>query len=145
MPEAGNAGGSRMLLRRLREIMETGTEAQERLNRLVAMVAATMVADVCSIYLTRGNFHELFATQGLSPDAVHRTRLKQNEGLVGLVAETAQPLNLADAPQHDRFSYRPETGEEKRAVLEHTLNDASSNAPIARLYAQRAPETFWAE
>ena len=112
MPEAGNAGGSRMLLRRLREIMETGTEAQERLNRLVAMVAATMVADVCSIYLTRGNFHELFATQGLSPDAVHRTRLKQNEGLVGLVAETAQPLNLADAPQHDRFSYRPETGED---------------------------------
>lgn len=36
-------------------------------------------------------------------------------------------------------------GAEKRAVLEHTLNDASSNAPIARLYAQRAPETFWAE
>jgi len=101
-----------MLLRKLREIMEAGGSAQERLNRLVAMVAATMVADVCSIYLTRGAFHELFATQGLSPDAVHRTRLKQGEGLVGLVAETAQPLNIADAPHHERFSYRPETGED---------------------------------
>ncbi|HRP09398.1 MAG TPA: phosphoenolpyruvate--protein phosphotransferase [Terricaulis sp.] len=101
-----------MLLRKLREIMEAGGSAQERLNRLVAMVAATMVADVCSIYLTRGQFHELFATQGLKSDAVHRTRLGHGEGLVGLVAETAQPLNIADAPHHSRFSYRPETGED---------------------------------
>lgn len=107
-----NIGGSRMLLRKLREIMEAGGSAQERLDRLVAMVAATMVADVCSIYLTRGQFHELFATQGLKPEAVHRTRLKMGEGLVGLVAETAQPLNIADAPHHERFVYRPETGED---------------------------------
>ena len=93
-----NIGGSRILLRKLREIMETGAEPQERLNRLVTMVASTMVADVCSIYLTRGGFNELFATQGLSPDAVHKTRLKPGEGLVGFIAETAQPLNLADAP-----------------------------------------------
>jgi phosphotransferase system enzyme I (PtsP) len=105
-------GGSRVLLRKLREIMETGGPAQERLDRLVAMVAATTVADVCSIYLTRGAFHELFATQGLRADAVHRTRLKHGEGLVGLVAETAQPLNIADAPHHERFSYRQETGED---------------------------------
>jgi phosphotransferase system enzyme I (PtsP) len=101
-----------MLLRKLREIMEAGGSAQERLDRLVAMVAATMVADVCSIYLTRGQFHELFATQGLKPESVHRTRLNAGEGLVGLVAETAQPLNIADAPHHQRFSYRPETGED---------------------------------
>ncbi len=105
-------GGSRILLRKLREIMEMGGPAQERLDRLVAMVAATTVADVCSIYLTRGTVHELFATQGLKREAVHRTRLKHGEGLVGLVAETVQPLNLADAPHHERFSYRPETGED---------------------------------
>ena len=105
-------GGSRVLLRKLREIMEAGGEAQDRLDRLVAMVASTMVADVCSIYLTRSAFHELFATQGLKVEAVHRTRLKLGEGLVGLVSETAQPLNIADAPHHERFSYRPETGED---------------------------------
>jgi phosphotransferase system, enzyme I, PtsP len=107
-----NIGGSRVLLRKLREIMGTDDEAQTRLDRLVAMVASTMVADVCSIYLTRGVFNELFATQGLKPDAVHRTRLKTGEGLVGLVAETASPLNIADAQHHERFAYRPETGEE---------------------------------
>jgi phosphotransferase system, enzyme I, PtsP len=107
-----NAGGSRILLRKLREIMEAGGSAQERLDRLVAMIGATMVADVCSIYLQRGAVHELFATEGLKAEAVHRTRLKYGEGLVGLVAETARPLNLADAPHHERFSYRPETGED---------------------------------
>ncbi|MDZ4690478.1 phosphoenolpyruvate--protein phosphotransferase [Terricaulis sp.] len=112
MAGPANIGGSRILLRKLREIMETGGEAQQRLDRLVAMIASTMVADVCSIYLTRGTVHELFATQGLDPAAVHRTRLKQGEGLVGLVAESAQPLNIADAPHHERFAYRPETGED---------------------------------
>ncbi len=112
MSASGNIGASRILLRKLREIMETGGSAQERLDRLVVMVASTMVADVCSIYLTRGAVHELFATQGLRADAVHRTRLKSGEGLVGLVAETAQPLNIADAPHHERFAYRPETGED---------------------------------
>jgi phosphotransferase system enzyme I (PtsP) len=112
MPGAPNIGGSRVLLRKLREIMEAGGEAQQRLDRLVTMIASTMVADVCSIYLTRGAVHELFATQGLDPGAVHNTRLKVGEGLVGLVAESAQPLNIADAPHHERFSYRPETGED---------------------------------
>ena len=109
---AGNMGGSRILLRKLREIMDAVGSAQERLDRLVSMIAATMVADVCSIYLQRGPVHELFATEGLKADAVHRTRLKTGEGLVGLVAETARPLNIADAPHHERFSYRPETGED---------------------------------
>lgn len=107
-----DSGSSRILLRKLRDLMNAGGSAQERLDKLVAMVAATMVADVCSIYLTRGAFHELFATEGLKAEAVHRTRLKMDEGLVGFVAEEATHLNLADAPHHERFSYRPETGED---------------------------------
>src|SRR5678815_4400429 len=72
-----------------------------------------MVAEVCSIYLLRaGEALELFATEGLNREAVHRTRLKPGEGLVGLVAENAAPLNLSDAPSHPSFSYRPETGED---------------------------------
>ncbi|MGE3143169.1 MAG: GAF domain-containing protein, partial [Hyphomonadaceae bacterium] len=109
---AANVPGSRVLLRKLREIMETAGAAQERLDKLVSMIASTMVADVCSIYLKRAGFNELFATEGLKPEAVHRTRLKSGEGLVGLVEETGAPLNLADAPHHERFSYRPETGED---------------------------------
>mgnify|MGYP001600541029 CR=1 FL=1 len=106
-------GGPRGLLRRLREIMAEQTSAQTRLDKLVMVIAANMVAEVCSIYLRRaGNALELFATEGLNPTAVHRTRMKAGEGLVGLVAETAEPVNLTDAPTHPRFAYRPETGED---------------------------------
>lgn len=74
--------------------------------------ASTMVADVCSIYPARGGVHELFATQGLAANAVHNTRL--GEGLVGLVAEEAQPLNLADAQHHEAL--RVQTRNRRRAV-----------------------------
>jgi phosphotransferase system, enzyme I, PtsP len=107
------AGGPRLLLRRLREIMAEQASAQARLDRLVALIAANMVAEVCSIYLRRaGKAFELFATEGLNRSAVHHTRMREGEGLVGLVAEAAEPVNLSDAPGHPRFAYRPETGED---------------------------------
>ena len=106
------AGGPRLLLRRLREIMAEQTSAQTRLDKLVSVIAANMVAEVCSIYLRRaGMVLELFATEGLNRSAVHVTRLKEGEGLVGMVSETAEAVNLSDAPSDPHFSYRPETGE----------------------------------
>ncbi|HUB84242.1 MAG TPA: hypothetical protein VL971_01010, partial [Rhizomicrobium sp.] len=82
MPTIG-VGGPRVLLRRLREIMAEQTTAQTRLDKLVMLIAANMVAEVCSIYLRRaGNALELFATQGLNRSAVHATRLRAGEGLV---------------------------------------------------------------
>src|SRR5690242_15971929 len=108
-----SAGGPRILLRRLREIMAERASAQTRLDKLVGVIASNMVAEVCSIYLRRaGGVLELFATEGLNPEAVHRTRLKEGEGLVGLAAETGEAVNLSDAPSDPHFSYRPETGED---------------------------------
>ena len=102
-----------MLLRRLREIMAEPVSPQTRLDRIVVLIAANMVAEVCSLYVMRaGGELELFATEGLNREAVHRTTLKAGEGLVGLIAATAEPLALADAQSHPAFSYRPETGEE---------------------------------
>jgi phosphotransferase system enzyme I (PtsP) len=87
--------------------------AQQRLDQLVRLIADEMVAEVCSVYVMRaGDVLELFATQGLNQEAVHVTRLRLGEGLVGTVAATADPLNLPDAQSHPNFSYRPETGEE---------------------------------
>jgi len=106
-------GGPRLLLRRLREIMAEQTSAQMRLDKLVSVIASNMVAEVCSIYLRRaGKVLELFATEGLNRSAVHNTRLKEGEGLVGMVSETAEAVNLSDAPADPHFSYRPETGED---------------------------------
>ena len=111
MPD--NVSQPRLLLRRLHSVMAGGGSAQEKLDRVVRVIAQNMVAEVCSIYLVRaGGILELFATEGLKEEAVHRTRLHVGEGLVGLVAERGLPLNLSEAPQHPRFVYRPETGED---------------------------------
>ncbi len=111
-PSAGLIG-PRRLLRRLRDVMAGSDSAQERLNQVVKVIAADMVAEVCSIYILRaGEVLELFATEGLKIEAVHQTRLRVGEGLVGEIAAHASPLNLSDAQSHSAFAYRPETGEE---------------------------------
>jgi phosphotransferase system enzyme I (PtsP) len=101
------------LLRRLREVMAERESAQARLDKVVVLIASNMVAEVCSLYLRRRDGSlELFATEGLNPTAVHNTHLKPGEGLVGLIAEQAEPMQFPDAQHHPAFSYRPETGEE---------------------------------
>ena len=68
----------RRLLSRLRDIMAGSGTAQERLDKIVSLIAAEMVAEVCSCYLMRaGEVLELFATVGLNPEAVHQTRLAE--------------------------------------------------------------------
>jgi phosphotransferase system enzyme I (PtsP) len=110
---ANSVGGPRQLLRRLRDVMADTASAQGRLDHVVKIIAADMVAEVCSIYVRRaGEMLELFATEGLNPSAVHRTRLRMGEGLVGNIAAHARTLNLSDAQAHPDFAYRPETGEE---------------------------------
>ena len=105
--------GPRKLLRRLRDVMAGPGDAQDRLDRIAKLIAGDMVAEVCSIYVRRaGDVLELFATQGLKPEAVHNTRLRIGEGIVGAVAADSRPMALAEARKHPSFAYRPETGEE---------------------------------
>jgi phosphotransferase system, enzyme I, PtsP len=109
----GALGGPRVLLRRLREVMAEPVSAQDRLDKVVVLIAANMVAEVCSVYVLRvDGTLELYATEGLKREAVHNTVMKADEGLVGLVASEANPINLSDAQTHPAFSFRPETGEE---------------------------------
>lgn len=103
----------RRLLARVRDLMAGAGAAQQRLDEVVGIVAADLVAEVCSIYVRRaGDIIELFATHGLKSSAVHNTRLRIGEGIIGDVAKLARPFALADAQQHPNFAYRPETGEE---------------------------------
>ncbi|MGQ7794292.1 phosphoenolpyruvate--protein phosphotransferase [Faunimonas sp. B44] len=87
--------------------------AQERLDKIVRIIAANMVAEVCSVYVLRSDgVLELYATEGLKATSVHRATLTVGRGLVGLIAAEARPLNLPDAQSHPAFAYLPETGEE---------------------------------
>ena len=85
MPAGAMTRGPRILLRQIREALGAGAlPAQDRLNMVVQIIARSMVAEVCSIYLRRASGElELFATEGLNPAAVHNTRLRPWEGLVG--------------------------------------------------------------
>ncbi|PZN52898.1 MAG: peptidase, partial [Proteobacteria bacterium] len=107
------AVGPRVLLKRLRELMQEPLEPQERLDRIVRDIAANMVAEVCSLYVLRSDsVLELYATEGLNPKAVHLAQLRLGQGLVGTIAASARPLNLTNAQEHPAFAYLPETGEE---------------------------------
>jgi phosphotransferase system enzyme I (PtsP) len=104
---------SRKLLRRLRDSMALPGKGQDRLDRIVRLIADSMGTEVCSIYLFRDpETLELCATQGLKKESVHQTRLRLGEGLVGRVARTAGPVNTANAPAEKGFRFMPETGEE---------------------------------
>ena len=105
--------GPKVLLKRMRELMAEPIGAQDRLDRIVSAIARNMVCEVCSIYVLRadGNL-ELYATEGLKSEAVHRSQLKIGVGLVGTIAASASPLRLSDAQRHPAFAYLPETGEE---------------------------------
>ncbi|MER8404849.1 MULTISPECIES: phosphoenolpyruvate--protein phosphotransferase [unclassified Mesorhizobium] len=108
-----SASGPRVLLKRLRELMQEPLEPQERLDRIVRDIASNMVAEVCSLYVLRADsVLELYATEGLNPNAVHLAQLRLGQGLVGTIAASARPLNLSNAQEHPAFAYLPETGEE---------------------------------
>lgn len=105
--------GPRVLLRKMRQLMADPAEPQARLDEIVRQIAATMEAEVCSLYVLRADgVLELYATQGLNPKSVHLAQLQLGDGLVGTIAATARPLNLNDAQKHPAFTYLPETGEE---------------------------------
>lgn len=110
-PGAGQT--SRRLLARLRDVMAGSGRGEDKLNKIVALVAAQMKADVCSAYVMRaGEVLELFATEGLNKEAVHKTRLRVGEGIVGDIAAKVQRLAVENAPAYANFAYRPETGED---------------------------------
>ncbi|CAK0779680.1 phosphotransferase system, enzyme I, PtsP [Azospirillaceae bacterium] len=109
----GETGGFRRLLARLRDVMAGAGGGQYQLDKIVWLIAKEMMADVCSCYVMRaGEVLELFSTVGLNPAAVHKTRLRVGEGIVGDIAAHARPAALARAQSHPNFVYRPETGED---------------------------------
>lgn len=111
---AAGVPGARPLLRQLVALLRTPGDPQTRLDRIVRSIAANLVTDVCSLYILRaGDELELFASEGLAPEAVHVTRLPVGKGLVGTIAARGEVIATEDAFAHPSFLYRPETGEEQ--------------------------------
>ena len=84
------------------------------LERLATLVRETMEVDSCSIYLAdhKNQVLVLKATDGLEKSAINKVKLNFNEGLIGLVVQREEPLNIENAPIHPRFKHYPEVNED---------------------------------
>ena len=99
-------------LRRIIQLVNAAPDLNQALDIIVGHVAGTVGVDVTSVYLTDAERMQyvLMATQGLRKDAVGNVRLNPGEGLVGMVVEREEPVNLEDAPSHPNYRYIAETG-----------------------------------
>jgi phosphotransferase system enzyme I (PtsP) len=101
-------------LRRIVQKVNAAKDLQSALNIIVSRVRESLSTQVCSVYLLDSdiNCHVLMASEGLNELAVGHVSLEVGEGLVGLVAKHAEPINLRDAHLHPSYHYLKETGEE---------------------------------
>lgn len=103
------------ILSRIVQEINAANNFGEAMQILVERVREAISTQACSIFLVDKKNAEyiLLATDGLNPKSVGRIRLKFNQGLVGLVGEREEPINVEDAPAHPHFHYAPEVGEER--------------------------------
>ena len=106
------------MLDRLRDIVQevnAARDLQTALRVIVTRVREAMNTQVCSVYLLDNdiNCHVLMASEGLRQESVGHVSLQLDEGLVGLVARHAEPVNLEEAQSHPAYHYLSETGEEE--------------------------------
>ena len=101
-------------LRRIVQEVNNAPDLEEALTIIVRRVRHAVGADVCSVYLNDfdNRRHVLHATDGLSGDAIGRVRLELGRGLIGLVSERAEPINLDNAAAHPRYERIIDTDDE---------------------------------
>ena len=95
------------VINQLAHIVQTVALADQpidQVNLVVESISTNMSVDVCSLYLANARGEMLLlASHGLAGDAVRKVRIPPGKGLVGLVASSRHPVNLADAESHAAF------------------------------------------
>jgi phosphotransferase system enzyme I (PtsP) len=104
------------MLSQLRDIVEQVSKVEDvhqALDLLVKQTCIAMSTECCTVYLANEDKQrlELMATQGLKFKG-DKILIGFNEGLVGLVKRSAEPINLAEASKHPSFKYFKQLGEE---------------------------------
>ncbi len=105
------------MLTTLRKIVQQVTghsDFAESMRALVIETKEAMHTDVCSAYLLSEDESHfvLAATDGLNSSQIGTAELEPGQGLVGTVAQRAEPINLEDARKHPAYHYLPDTGED---------------------------------
>src|SRR3990167_1261476 len=105
------------MLTTLRQIIQEVASAQdfkEALTIMVGRITKALDTQACSIFLLdrRHGEYVLISTRGLNPKAVGKIRIPMNQGLIGLIGEREEPLNIDDASKHPHFLHVAEAKEE---------------------------------
>jgi len=102
------------ILRNIVQEVNAAGGLNEALQIIVRRVQGAMRTQVCSVYMrdpATGRY-VFRATQGLNQALVGVASLAPGDGLVGLVAERGEPVNLEEAETHPSFRFLPGIGEE---------------------------------
>ncbi len=90
------------------------TQLQSALERMVSQIKSSLKTDCCSVYLANYSQQHflLMASDGLAQDSFGQTTIGFSEGLVGLVGQREEPLNIANARSHPHYIHAPEVEED---------------------------------
>ena len=102
-------------LRRIVLEFSQDLELENALLRLVKQVKRVMETDCCSVYLAdyRHKTFILMASDGLSIDSLGQTSVAFTEGLIGLVGQREEPINISNSKQHPHFVHTPYVEEDE--------------------------------
>ena len=102
-------------LRRIVLEFSQNTELDSALVRMVYQVKEALKTDCCSIYLAdnQNRHFILMASDGLAKHSLGKTTIGFSEGLVGLVGQREEPINIPDAKAHPDFIHAPEVEEDE--------------------------------
>ncbi|WP_415886147.1 phosphoenolpyruvate--protein phosphotransferase [Neptuniibacter sp. QD37_6] len=103
------------VLKKIVQEVSIAPDLDSVLNLIVRRIQRAMSTEVCSVYLfdPEDQCYVLMATEGLNQEAVGSVRLSAEEGLVGMVVDRAEPINLENASEHPAYKYVESTGEER--------------------------------
>ena len=102
------------LLRKIVTEVRAEPDLESVLKLIVCRIQEGMKTQVCSIYLKDSTNQRLIlrASEGLHQKSIGSS-LSQYEGVVGLVANRAEPVNTDDIEHHPSYCFIPGTGEER--------------------------------
>jgi phosphotransferase system, enzyme I, PtsP len=90
------------------------------LNSMAQRIIEIINAEACSVFIVDTNRQDyvLLATSGLPKEYIHQLHVKLNDGLVGIVGQRGEPINIADTLAHPKFChYNTITKKPYRAFL----------------------------
>ena len=107
------------MLRAIVQEVNTAEDLEEALEIIVRRVRDAMGTEVCTVYMRDATTDRFIfqATEGLNKAEVVNASLEPGEGLVGLVAEREELINLEEATSHPSFHLIPGIGEESFSEL----------------------------